>query len=134
MTARAEDGGDLLPEPRIETISAVTLATRDMAQAFRFYSALGFRLQYGSADAAFTSFQLESGYLNLVASEAHHGWWGRIILYVSDVDAMYRRAIEAGLPPEFAPLDASWGERYFHIVDPDGHELSFARPLAHPGA
>ncbi|MEC7657646.1 MAG: VOC family protein, partial [Pseudomonadota bacterium] len=25
--------------------------------------------------------------------------------------------------------DASWGERYFHITDPDGHELSFAHPL-----
>ena len=28
------------------------------------------------------------------------------------------------------PRDAEWGERYFHILDPDGHELSFARPLA----
>jgi len=28
-----------------------------------------------------------------------------------------------------APQDASWGERYFHMLDPDGHELSFARPL-----
>jgi hypothetical protein len=25
---------------------------------------------------------------------------------------------------------APWGERYFHIQDRDGHELSFARPLA----
>ncbi|MEE9270499.1 MAG: VOC family protein, partial [Candidatus Krumholzibacteria bacterium] len=25
---------------------------------------------------------------------------------------------------------AEWGERYFHITDPDGHELSFARPLS----
>jgi len=32
------------------------------------------------------------------------------------------------LAPE-APLNASWGERYFHLHDPDGHELSFARPL-----
>ncbi len=23
--------------------------------------------------------------------------------------------------------DAEWGERYFHIIDLDGHELSFAR-------
>ncbi|HIM82059.1 MAG TPA: VOC family protein, partial [Dehalococcoidia bacterium] len=23
----------------------------------------------------------------------------------------------------------SWGERYFHINDPDSHELSFAKPL-----
>jgi uncharacterized glyoxalase superfamily protein PhnB len=33
------------------------------------------------------------------------------------------RGLYAGLE------DESWGERYFHIVDPDGHELSFARPI-----
>jgi uncharacterized glyoxalase superfamily protein PhnB len=27
------------------------------------------------------------------------------------------------------PHDAEWGERYFHVTDPDGHELSFAWPL-----
>ena len=27
------------------------------------------------------------------------------------------------------PRDAEWGERFFHLTDPDGHELSFARPL-----
>jgi uncharacterized glyoxalase superfamily protein PhnB len=27
------------------------------------------------------------------------------------------------------PRDGSWGERYFHIKDPDGHELSFAELL-----
>jgi hypothetical protein len=27
------------------------------------------------------------------------------------------------------PRDASWGERYFHMLDEDGHELSFARQL-----
>jgi hypothetical protein len=26
------------------------------------------------------------------------------------------------------PRDAKWGEQFVHIVDPDGHELSFARP------
>jgi uncharacterized glyoxalase superfamily protein PhnB len=56
-------------------------------------------------------------------------WWGRIIFYVSDVDAMYARAIAQGLYPEAAPRDADWGERYFHLLDPDGHELSFAKPL-----
>ena len=35
----------------------------------------------------------------------------------------------AGLRPEVEPRDAPWGERYFHLTDPDGHELSFARPL-----
>jgi catechol 2,3-dioxygenase-like lactoylglutathione lyase family enzyme len=33
-----------------------------------------------------------------------------------------------GFHPEI-PRDASWGERYFHMSDPEGHELSFARPI-----
>jgi uncharacterized glyoxalase superfamily protein PhnB len=42
---------------------------------------------------------------------------------------MYDRARRAGFTPSTSPTDATWGERYFHILDPDGHELSFARPL-----
>jgi hypothetical protein len=34
-----------------------------------------------------------------------------------------------GYHPDTAPHDAEWGERFFHITDPDGHELSFAWPL-----
>ena len=46
-----------------------------------------------------------------------------------DVDAMHETVVGAGHVPEFTPRDAPWGERYFHLRDPDGHELSFARPL-----
>jgi uncharacterized glyoxalase superfamily protein PhnB len=49
-----------------------------------------------------------------------------VIFYDDDVDALYEGAIAAGLRPEAPPRDAEWGERYFHITDPDGHELSFA--------
>ena len=55
--------------------------------------------------------------------------WGRVIFYVLDVDALYERAIAQGLNPEAAPRNAEWGERFFHVLDPDGHELSFAKPL-----
>jgi hypothetical protein len=54
--------------------------------------------------------------------------WGRLIFYVTDVDALWTHLSERGLDPEI-PQDASWGERYFHMPDSDGHELSFARPL-----
>jgi hypothetical protein len=30
---------------------------------------------------------------------------------------------------EDEPRDASWGERYFHIREPDGYQLSFAMPI-----
>ena len=31
---------------------------------------------------------------------------------------------------ENEPIDATWGERYFHIREPDGYQLSFAEPIA----
>jgi uncharacterized glyoxalase superfamily protein PhnB len=52
-----------------------------------------------------------------------------LIFYVSDVDALYSRLVGAGCLPDTPPRDAEWGERFFHLTDPDGHELSFARPL-----
>jgi catechol 2,3-dioxygenase-like lactoylglutathione lyase family enzyme len=112
-------------------ISAITLATGDMKRAVAFYRTLGFVLKFGGPAAQFTSFHAGSSYLNLTSTEAERvpGSWGRAIFYVDDVDALYARAVSNGLEPEFPPRDGSWGERYFHIVDPDGHELSFARPI-----
>ena len=52
-----------------------------------------------------------------------------VIFWVADVDVMHARARAHGYEPEMAPADAPWGERYFHVLDPDGHELSFARLL-----
>jgi catechol 2,3-dioxygenase-like lactoylglutathione lyase family enzyme len=116
----------------VESISAVTLLTRDMAEAVAFYRALDFHLLYGGDEAAFTSFRVGRGYLNLQLDEGGTpttSAWGRVVLWVDDVDAMYERAVTAGFHPDTAPADAPWGERYFHIRDPSGHELSFARPL-----
>ena len=62
-------------------------------------------------------------------AERRWSWWGRVIFYDSDVDALHARAIAAGYRPDTEPRDAQWGERFFHITDPDGHELSFAWPL-----
>ena len=56
-------------------------------------------------------------------------WTVGVIFYVSDVDALYERAILLRLHLNHAPRDAAWGERYFHLTDPDGHEVSFARLL-----
>ncbi|MAT52286.1 MAG: glyoxalase [Porticoccaceae bacterium] len=114
----------------IESISAVTLAVSDMARSLAFYQAMGFNRVYGSERASFCSLQAGEQYLNLSTEESGFGGgWGRVIFYVADVDAVYRNLCDQGLIAAFPPRDASWGERYFHITDPDGHELSFARPL-----
>ncbi|MGD9881658.1 MAG: VOC family protein [Reyranella sp.] len=115
----------------IDAISAVTLGTHDMRRAVGFYLSLGFEIVHGGEFASFTSLRAGPGYLNLIAQPADKtwSWWGRIIFHVADVDTLYRRALAGGLQPSTTPRDAEWGERYFHLTDPDGHELSFARPL-----
>ena len=122
---------DRLRQAPIEAISALTLATHDMPRAVRFYQDLGFLLRYGGPGASFSSFSAGNACLNLTTegSERAWSWWGRVIFYVTDVDATYRQALACGLAPQAAPRDATWGERYFHLTDPDGHELSFATPL-----
>ncbi|CAD6528256.1 VOC family protein [Paraburkholderia metrosideri] len=121
---------DTAQTPQIQSLSAITLATRDMSRAVQFYEALGFPIKFGGPQEAFTSFEFGGSYLNLIVDlRAPVNWWGRVIIYVADVDALYRKVLSAGLTPSLEPSDAPWGERYFHITDPDGHELSFARPL-----
>lgn len=114
----------------ITELSAVTLAVRDMARSLTFYQQLGFTIKYGGTTGEFTSLHAGAGYLNLIQFiDAKPRWWGRAIFYVDDVDAQYASTLAAGIEPEFAPQNASWGERYFHVLDPDGHEISFAKPL-----
>ena len=129
-TARMAQGESDDHDAHIEALSAVTLSTQDMARAVAFYRALGFRLLKGGPEAGFTTFAAASGSLNLMQNPSpRSGFWGRVIFHVRDVDALYEAALRAGLRPAKAPQDAPWGERFFHLTDPDGHELSFARPL-----
>jgi len=115
----------------IECISAVTLPIRHMNISVAFYQKLGFQLLYGGEDAPFTSFRAGSSYLNLAAglNEQQGLWKGRVIFYTTDVDSFYEHVILHGLQPETGPRDAEWGERYFHLTDPDGHQISFAKPV-----
>jgi len=116
-----------------ETLSAVTLACADLDRSVRFYTDLGFSLRDGSHSGEFATFCLGGAFLNLQLDPSFlpGRTWGRVIVWVDDVDATYHRALLSGHTPDFAPEDAPWGERYFHLRDPDGHELSFARPVAH---
>jgi catechol 2,3-dioxygenase-like lactoylglutathione lyase family enzyme len=116
---------------KIEKISAITLKVADMELSVRFYrDVLGMELIYGGPDAYFSSLRTANSEFPILNLEQGVSVirWGRIILHVADVDAFWAFLKERGFNPE-RPQDASWGERYFHMNDPDGHELSFARPL-----
>jgi catechol 2,3-dioxygenase-like lactoylglutathione lyase family enzyme len=113
----------------IQHISAVTFAVRDMQEAIAFYHKLGFTLTYGGPQARFSTLQAGEALVNLTLSPAYQQqWWGRTIFRVDNAQAMHQLALDQGLAPE--PLHhGAWGERYFHLTDPHGHELSFAQLL-----
>ena len=115
----------------VQSISAVTLGVSDMCRSVNFYqNMVGLELLYGGPSASFSSFKVGEGYLNLaLVLQAKETWRGRLIFHVDDVDSLYEQLLALGLSPSTKPTDASWGERYFHIDDPDSNELSFARPI-----
>lgn len=49
-----------------------------------------------------------------------------IFLYVSDVDASYKKAVDAGAKGFMQPADMFWGDRFGTVVDPFGHAWSMA--------
>lgn len=122
--------------PRIVTLDAITLLTRSMPEAVAFHTVIGGPVVFGGSEAPFSTLRLgPDRFLNL---QLDPQWrpdspiWGRFIVFVESVGAVddaHRRFVELGYRPETEPVDAPWGERYFHIRDPDGHQMSVAAPL-----
>ena len=54
------------------------------------------------------------------------GTTAAIFLYVTDVDASYKRAVDAGAKADIPPADMFWGDRYGKLTDPFGHSWSMA--------
>jgi len=127
---------------KIQKISAITLKVKNMKKSFAFYSRIpGFQLSYGNPESLFTSFELTDrtngsvSFINLELSEkVNDRNFGRIIFYSENVDNLYLfftqdKIVSKLIKIKNAPNNANWGERYFHILDPEGYELSFAQPL-----
>mgnify|MGYP001196481569 FL=1 len=124
---------------KVTKISAVTLLIPDMKKSVDFYSKIpNFKIVYGGTDSQFTSFMIEDtakSYLNLKLNETHSPDFGRIIFHVDDVDELFAymendETISVLGKLETKPEDAPWGERFFHMLDPDGYRLSFATPIS----
>tara|TARA_B100001123_G_C14495761_1_gene704230 strand:+ start:128 stop:472 length:345 start_codon:yes stop_codon:yes gene_type:complete len=111
-------------------ISAVTLETKDIEVVIPFYERLGFTFKNRKGDN-FVSLSFGDCFLNFVKNTelTTPTINGRIIFHVEDVNSFYEKIVAAGIEPDMPPSDARWGERYFHVTDPDGNEISFAKPL-----
>ena len=60
--------------------------------------------------------------------------FGRVIFHTENVDKLYSymqydQYVSKSIVFESEPTNAPWGERFFHIREPNGYQLSFAQPL-----
>jgi catechol 2,3-dioxygenase-like lactoylglutathione lyase family enzyme len=144
---------------KVYRISAITLRVKDMEKSCTLYSKIpGFSLTYGGkASDRFTTFEIGKGsktttYLNLELIEVDEDSsdfykksnlgrkmkgsedFGRIIFHTENVDKLFSymkqdEYISKSVVFENKPTNAPWGERFFHIREPKGYQLSFAQPL-----
>jgi len=49
-----------------------------------------------------------------------------LMFYTNDVDAVFKRAIDAGASSIEAPTDMFWGDRMGNLMDPFGHQWAIA--------
>ena len=114
----------------VQEISAITIRVSDMVRSVRFYNEiLGLEVLYGGENAPFSSLRTKGASILNLEQGTLTTDWGRVIFHVKDVDKLWAYLKQKGFNPD-TPSDAPWGERYFHLHDPDGHELSFAKPLS----
>ncbi len=73
-------------------------------------------------------FSPEGSYGSTMRTPEHSGVSSPIVLYVycEDVDALCRRAKEAGAKILNEPGDMFWGDRICQIQDPDNYQWTFA--------
>jgi catechol 2,3-dioxygenase-like lactoylglutathione lyase family enzyme len=143
---------------KVYGISAITLKVKDMEKSCSLYSKIpGFRLAHGGGPFdIFTIFEIGEGskatYLNLepiaeidgsfdfnekfyLGKKRGREDFGRVIFHTENVDKLYSymkhdEHISKYIVFENKPTNAPWGERYFHIREPNGYQLSFAQPLS----
>lgn len=113
----------------------VGLTVRDMAAALRFYRLLGLDIPGGVEGQPYVEVITPNGYriswnaLEMMKSidpqwvEPVGNRMGLAFKCDSpaEVDAAYRRMVQAGYAGYHEPWDAFWGQHYAIIVDPDGN-------------
>jgi len=110
------------------------------AEAIRFYAqAFGatevLRMPMGEDKLAHAEIRIGDSFvmladefpdMGLLGPNKRGGATASLLIYVEDVDAAYRRALDVGAAEERPPADQFWGDRMGTLRDPFGHRWSLA--------
>jgi catechol 2,3-dioxygenase-like lactoylglutathione lyase family enzyme len=125
----------------VHGIDNIGICTTDLARSVAFYGQLGFKEAYRNERGVLVA--AEEVHLFLFATRRANsppvgcdlGLFGNapgidhISFAVADVDALYARLREAGVPFDGPPEDQSWGARMVGLKDPDGNNLYLLQKL-----
>lgn len=117
-----------------------SLTVRHAAEALEFYKkALGAEELYRlpSPDGKLLHAEMQIGDSRVMLSDEFPAWQslsphtiggtaGTLMIYVEDVDAAFKKAVDAGAKVTSEPTDQFWGDRVAGILDPYGHKWSLA--------
>jgi PhnB protein len=121
------------------TLSAY-LAVEDAARAIEYYVAAFGAKEVGrmhGPDGMIAHAELQIGDSRVMLSDPFPqastrppkelgGTSGSVFMYVEDVDAVVKQAVEAGATVTMEVADQFWGDRFGTITDPFGHVWSIA--------
>jgi PhnB protein len=116
------------------------LAVDDAAAAIEFYKrALGaeetMRMDWGNGRIGHAELKIGDSHVMLsdpfpqsstTSPKELGGTTGSIFMYVEDVDAVFKQAVDAGATATMEPENMFWGDRFGSITDPFGHVWSIA--------
>ena len=131
-----------MPQPVPEGYSTLTpyLAVEDASTAIDFYQrALGAkeRVRMPGPGGSIMHAEIEIGDSLFMVSDPFPqtsttspkelgGTSVSLMLYVEDVDAAYKQAVDAGATSLMEPDDMFWGDRFGSVQDPFGHSWTIA--------
>ena len=120
------------------------LAYRDAPAALEFLTtAFGFEetMRMEGENGTIAHAELEMGGQRLMLATAWRdagmappielaGIASQLMVQVDDVDAHFRKALEAGATVIDQPADQEYGERTYRATDPEGHRWIFGSPIS----
>jgi catechol 2,3-dioxygenase-like lactoylglutathione lyase family enzyme len=111
------------------SLTGLTLHVADVERSRDFYTRLPGAVLVHHRPGDFALFQLGEGRLGLLSArflpKGAPAFHMEVSSTLEDIDALHDQVLAAGLEPDGPPANRSWGERTFHLSDPDGNRIEF---------
>ena len=111
------------------SLEGLTLHVDDVERSRDFYLRIPGAVLVDHRPGDFALLQIGGARLGLLTTRYLRGGGPGFHMEISTssdaVDALYEQVRAAGIEPDGPPADRSWGERTFHVTDPDGNLIEF---------